>query len=66
MTLNFQNQRNRMKYKRILLKLSGDIFGTSQNNKMGLDFHEVEKVAQNIESIRQATGIQIVIVYLFI
>ena len=48
-----------MNYQRILLKLSGEIFG-GQNK--GLDFTAIEIVGQAIETVRKNTGVQMVIV----
>ncbi len=48
-----------MNYKRILLKLSGEVFG-SQNK--GLDFTSIETVGQDIQKVRKNTDIQMVIV----
>src|SRR3989344_5862798 len=46
-------------YKRVLLKLSGRVFGTE---KQGLDFNEVCKVASIIKNVHRKTGVQIAIV----
>lgn len=48
-----------MKFRRVLLKLSGEVFGS---DKAGLDFSAVEKVAYIIESVRKNTGIELVVV----
>ena len=49
-----------MLYKRILLKLSGELFGDP--NKRGLDFELIGKLASVIHSIKQETNIEVVIV----
>lgn len=48
-----------MSYQRILLKLSGEIFG-GQNK--GLNFASIETIGQAIEKIRKNTDVQMVIV----
>lgn len=49
-----------MLYKRILLKLSGELFGDP--NKRGLDFELIGKLASVIHLIKQETNIEVVIV----
>jgi len=46
-------------YKRILLKLSGEIFGSE---KMSLDFERVSKVASIIRKVRKDTNVEMAIV----
>ncbi|MBI4009023.1 UMP kinase [Candidatus Roizmanbacteria bacterium] len=49
----------RLAYKRVLLKLSGEVFGSE---KKGLDFIEVTKVANIIKKVHGKTGAQIAVV----
>lgn len=48
-----------LRYKRVLLKLSGGIFAS---DKRGLDFAHVNKVASIIEKVRKNTGVEMAIV----
>lgn len=48
-----------MKYKRILLKLSGEVFG---DKGKGLDFDAIETMGRSIEKVKKNTGVQMVIV----
>ncbi len=47
------------KYKRILLKLSGEVFGGQR--KYGIDFEQVQTLAEEIKSVRKA-GVDVAIV----
>lgn len=58
-TLKELRERELMKYKRILLKLSGEVFG---KEKQGLDHEAVEKIASELQKIHQNTGIEMAIV----
>lgn len=49
----------RLTYKRVLLKLSGGIFGTE---KQGLDFKEVAKVGTIIKNVHKKTGVEMAVV----
>lgn len=49
-----------LKYRRILLKLTGELFGDKKGDN--LDFLNIEKVAREIIKIKQATGIEIAVV----
>lgn len=51
---------NSQKYKRILLKLTGEILGGEE--KKGIDFAAIEKVAKSIENLRKNLDIQLAIV----
>ena len=48
-------------YKRILLKLTGELFGNPETHK-GLDFNAIQKVATYIVNLHKKTGIEIAIV----
>jgi len=48
-------------YKRILLKLTGGLFGNPETHK-GLDFNAIQKVATYIVNLHKKTGIEIAIV----
>lgn len=48
-------------YKRVLLKLTGELFGNSETHK-GLDFTAIEKIAQYLVGLQKKTGIQMAIV----
>jgi uridylate kinase len=48
------------KYKRVLLKLTGELFGGK--DKKNIDFPSVKVIAQNIAKIRQQTDIEIAVV----
>lgn len=49
------------KYKRILLKLTGELFGNAETHK-GLDFIQIQKIAEYIVSLKKKSGIEIAIV----
>ncbi len=49
------------KYKRILLKLTGDMFGNPETHK-GIDFSAVHKVAEAIHNLKAKTNIEIAVV----
>jgi len=49
------------KYKRVLLKLTGELFGHSETHK-GLDFSEIQKVASYIVKLNKKSGVEIAIV----
>lgn len=53
------DQRKKPAYKRILLKLSGEVFG---KEKQGLDFSAVNNVATIIKNVHKKTGVEIAIV----
>ncbi|OGK10360.1 UMP kinase [Candidatus Roizmanbacteria bacterium RIFCSPHIGHO2_01_FULL_35_10] len=53
------NQRKKPAYKRVLLKLSGEVFG---KEKQGLDFDAVNKVASVIKNVHTKTGVEIAVV----
>lgn len=48
-------------YKRILLKLTGELFGNAETHK-GLDFGQIQKVASYIVNLHKKTGVEIAIV----
>ena len=48
------------KYKRVLLKLSGEVFG--ENDGKGIGFENIEKIASQIIKIWKKTGIELTIV----
>ncbi|NMB56539.1 UMP kinase [Candidatus Beckwithbacteria bacterium] len=48
------------KFKRVLIKLTGEFL--SKEGEKGINFHEVDKVAQGILEIKQRTGSQMAIV----
>lgn len=48
------------KYKRVLLKLTGELFGGK--DKKNIDFPSVKRIAQNISKIKQETDIEIAVV----
>ena len=50
---------NQLAYKRVLLKLSGEVFG---KEKQGLDFDTVNKVASTIRNVHKNTGVEMAIV----
>lgn len=50
----------KIKYKRVLLKLTGELFGGS--NKKGLDFASIKKVAKYLCDLQKKTGVQLAIV----
>src|SRR3990167_5681323 len=52
-------QGKKLAYKRILLKLSGDNFGS---DKKSLDFQSVGKIAKVIKDVHKNTGVEIAIV----
>ncbi len=49
------------KYKRILLKLTGELFGNADTHK-GLDFAEIQKIAEYIVELKNKANIEIAIV----
>lgn len=49
------------KYKRVLLKLTGELFGHAETHK-GLDFHEIQRVATYIVNLNKKSGVEIAIV----
>lgn len=49
------------KYKRVLLKLTGELFGNSETHK-GLDFNAIQKVASYIVNLNKKSGVEIAIV----
>ena len=49
------------KYKRVLLKLTGELFGHPETHK-GLDFSEIQKVASYIVKLNKKSGVEIAIV----
>ena len=49
-----------MRHKRILLKLTGELFG--EKTKKGLDFKAIAKVASYLHSIKEKTKIEMAIV----
>ena len=49
-----------LKYKRVLLKLSGELFGDLRGNN--LNFSRIEKLAKEIIAIHRTTGVQLAIV----
>lgn len=49
-----------LKYKRVLLKLTGDLFGG--DGKKGIDFTEVQKVASYIYNLHEKTKVELAIV----
>ncbi|MCL4419212.1 UMP kinase [Patescibacteria group bacterium] len=49
------------KYKRILLKLTGDMFGNPETHK-GIDFTAVQKIAEIIHELQKKTKLEIAIV----
>ena len=48
-------------YKRILLKLTGELFGNHETHK-GLDFGAIQKVASYVVKLHKKTGVEIAIV----
>ena len=50
----------KLRYKRILLKLSGELF--SDNKKNGIDFNAVEKVARCLINLKKKYPIDLAIV----
>lgn len=50
---------NQLAYKRVLLKVSGGVFG---KEKQGLDFETVNKVASVIRNVHKNTGVEMAIV----
>jgi uridylate kinase len=48
-------------YKRILLKLTGELFGSADTHK-GLDFTAIQKTAEHIVKLSKKSGVQIAIV----
>jgi uridylate kinase len=50
----------KLKYKRVLLKLSGELFG--ENKGKGIGFERFEKIASQITKIWKKTGIELAIV----
>lgn len=48
------------KYKRVLLKLTGELFG--DKNGKGINFKSFEKIASTLIRIRKSTGVELVIV----
>ncbi|MFZ2026005.1 MAG: UMP kinase [Microgenomates group bacterium] len=48
-------------YKRILLKLTGELFGNAETHK-GLDFTAIQKIAEYIVGLQKRTNIEIAIV----
>lgn len=48
-----------LRYKRVLLKVSGEVFG---KEKQGLDFQEVNRIASIIKKVHKNTGAEIAIV----
>lgn len=49
-----------MKYKRILLKLSGELFGGEQ--KRGIDFKSIKKLAEYLHRLKKALSLEIAVV----
>jgi len=49
------------KYKRVLLKLTGDMFGHPESHK-GIDFDSIQKVAKYIVDLKQKTNVEMAIV----
>jgi uridylate kinase len=49
------------KYKRVLLKLTGELFGNADTHK-GLDFIQIQKIAEYIVKLKEKSGIEIAIV----
>lgn len=49
-----------IKYKRVLLKLTGELFGDS--NGKGINFASFEKIATQLIKIRKSTGIELAVV----
>lgn len=49
-----------LKYKRILLKLTGELFGGG--DAKGIDFHAVGRIAKVIAELQQSSGIEIALV----
>ena len=49
-----------LKYKRVLLKLTGEVFGGAK--KVGLDFKAIKSIAVGIKKLVNDTGIQLAIV----
>lgn len=50
----------KVKYKRVLLKLTGEIFGGKE--KKGLDFDAISKLASYLHNLKEKTQLQLVIV----
>jgi uridylate kinase len=50
----------KIKYRRILLKLTGELFGG--NSKKGLDFTAISKLSAYLYSLKEKTSVQMVIV----
>lgn len=46
-----------LKYKRVLLKLSGELLGGSSGQ--GIDFEAIEKISQQLINIKKETGVQL-------
>lgn len=51
---------SRLKYKRVLLKLTGELFGGKDHQ--GLDFPAVSKMAKTVFDLRKTTGVEIAVV----
>lgn len=49
-----------MKYKRILLKLSGELFGKEE--KKGIDFKSINRLAEYLQRLKKALNLEIAIV----
>lgn len=49
------------KYKRVLLKLTGELFGNAESHK-GLDFNQIQKIAQYIVGLKNKSGVEVAIV----
>ena len=52
--------KSKLKYKRVLLKLSGELFG--ENKGKGIDFNRFKEIASRITNIWKKTGIELAIV----
>ena len=52
--------KSKLKYKRVLLKLSGELFG--ENKGKGIDFDRFKEIASRITNIWKKTGIELAIV----
>ncbi|MDO8498758.1 MAG: hypothetical protein Q7S44_03150 [bacterium] len=49
-----------LKYRRVLLKLSGELLGGS--SRQGVDFEAVETISQQLINIKKETGVELAIV----
>lgn len=51
----------KIRYKRVLLKLTGELFGGGKGKK-GIDFSEVERIASYLHNLHKKTGVELAIV----